>query len=227
MSAIVESQELSWIKGGPFLEVSFLLELKTSRQEFIGRILTDLTKVSPRVEVVLTETDLAKLKDDFVKGYPVDEKDENSAKIHSVSIPAYIHFSEMRRAYIRIQQISDDLGNISFDFFGSAWDAPEWGQKGVKDTDLPIFVDLLKKLFETFTFPLGTIGFEYDSTDLFSIDECWPSSGYDLAKLDKARIEKIDDTDFIYILVNKSFTLLPAVQKAEDSEKYLLLERSK
>ena len=217
-----KSQE-PWIRGGPLLEVSFLIEVRTSRQDFITQILTDLGKISLRVEVVPTNVELATVKEEFARGYPLDEKDAESVNVHSVSIPVYVHFKEHRKAYIRIQQISETLANISFDFFGSAHDAREWRQKGVKETDLPTFVDLLEKLFDVFEFPVGTIGLEYDSKDLFPIDVGWPNSGYDLRNLDMTRLTNIDATHFICILLNKRLPYPRMDQKAKETHKYLLL----
>ena len=109
-------------------------------------------------------------------------------------------------------------------------DALEWGQRGIRETDLPTFVELLKNLFDAFEFAVGTIGFEFDSKDLFLSDECWPSHDYDLSNLNKTLIETTDVTRFIYILVNKTYMQLtsldplPEFRKVEDNQKYLLFE---
>jgi len=222
--SILDSQK-PWIQGGPLLEVSFLIEFRISGQDFIEQILTNLKKVSTRVEVVPTDIEIAELEKQFATGYPFDEKDPKSVHLHSVSIPAYVHFEEKRKAYIRIQKLSEKLANISIDYFGSVHDTPEWGQSGIKDTDLPVFIDFLRKLFDIFEFPVGTVGIEYDSKDLFAIDEGWPNSGYDLANLDFTRIKNIDDTPFICILLKKNLTHRLIVQQTEETEKYILLQR--
>lgn len=228
---VLKHQEEPWIQGGPLLEVSFLMEFRTSSQHFIEQILTRLRNLHPPVGIARTDLELAKLKEEFIEGYPLDAKDPQPINLHSISIPAYIYFKDLKRkASIRIQQISETLSNITFDFFGSVHDAPEWIQNGIRKTDLPAFVDLLKTLFDVFEFPAGTIGYEYDSKDLFDINECWPSSEYDLSKLDAMRIESRDVVPFIYILVNKTCRPLiglqhwPAFRKVEDTERYFLIE---
>jgi len=39
---VMQSRSMSWLQGGPFLEVSFIMELKTDRQSFAGNLFSEL-----------------------------------------------------------------------------------------------------------------------------------------------------------------------------------------
>lgn len=40
-----------WLQGGPFLEVSFLLEIKEKKKETIQELIDNLSKVKNRIEI--------------------------------------------------------------------------------------------------------------------------------------------------------------------------------
>jgi len=99
---ISKDQERPWIRGGPLLEVSFLKELGISRQDFIEQIFTGLRNLSLPIEMVETGIEYAKLKEEFLKGYPFDEKDPKSINVHSISILYLLTFISKTKKERRI-----------------------------------------------------------------------------------------------------------------------------
>jgi len=48
---------MNWLKGGPFLELSFLLPFESDRQIFMNNILIKLKSFTPKVEIAITENE--------------------------------------------------------------------------------------------------------------------------------------------------------------------------
>ena len=65
-----------WLQGGPFLEVSFLLELKENKGDTIRNIIDWLSKVRYKVEIV--DKNIDEIIDSFDRGYPYDEEDHQT-----------------------------------------------------------------------------------------------------------------------------------------------------
>ncbi|WHX98446.1 hypothetical protein [Neobacillus sp. DY30] len=59
-----------WLQGGPFLAVSFLLELKEEKTKTIKDIINKLSKVTNKVEIVDENVD--EIIDFFDRGYPYE-----------------------------------------------------------------------------------------------------------------------------------------------------------
>jgi hypothetical protein len=77
---------------------------------------------------------------------------------------------------------------------------------------LPIFKTLLDNLYEKFQFPLGSVGYENSVTELFQVDEGWPSERY------------IPETfqikaDFVYVVADKNYVDLSALHGVITSAK--------
>ena len=71
-----------WLRGGPFLEVSFILEEKRSMKEsvidFIDNLSCSIFKVKSQ--------NINNLIDKYCEGYPFDREDSNSCIIHTMSL---------------------------------------------------------------------------------------------------------------------------------------------
>lgn len=192
----------AWLQGGPHLEVGFLTELKTSHEGFLSDLLHVLSQTMPKAELVSTPTELEQAKEDFLAGYPWDDKDKNSFIVHAWDALAQFQFKEKRESLIKINQISDVLIHVNFLFWGGIDDG--WGQRGLKNDQLPDFVVFLKSLSRFSKFLVGTVGFHAWTMFLFPTEECWPHLDYDLKNLTRRAIQARAD-DFIYIVARKDF----------------------
>jgi|SRR5688572_3651266 len=194
---------MTWLQGGPFLEISFLLMLDSDRKSFLDFILTKLKTVKPTVELATTITELKEKISEFTIGYADDDKDPNSKFYYQTQIPVYVDTDGKRKSILSLRQISNKLIAVDFWFFGSEWDAPEWNQKGITEKQLPIFKDFLNNLFDTFDFILGTMGYENSVTQLFDTNEPWPNDTYSLDNINKQSFQV--DHYFALIVANKKY----------------------
>lgn len=194
---------MTWLQGGPFLEISFLLTLELDRQSFVDSILTKLKSVKPTVEFAITVAELKEKVSEFEIGYAYDEKDPNSKFIHQAQIPVYVDTDGKRKLILSLRQLSDELVAVDFWFFGSECDAPEWNQVGITKRQLPIFKDFVNNLFDTFEFIVGTMAYENSVTDLFATDDTWPNKKYNLDNINKQSFQV--DHYFSIIVANKQY----------------------
>ena len=202
---------MTWLQGGPFLEISFLLTLESDRQSFIDNILTKLKSFNPTVEFATSEPELKEKITEFKIGYPDDDKDPNTKVYHQTQISLYVETDVKRKSVLSLRQISDKLVAVDFWFFGSELNAPEWNQVGITNEQLPIFKDFLNKLFDTFDFVIGTLGYDVSVTELFNSTETWPNEKYNLDSLRKQSLQV--DNYFSFIVVNKKYIELHDTNK--------------
>jgi hypothetical protein len=203
----VESYEpFAWLQGGPHLEVGFLTELKTSHGDFLADLLDVVSRTTPKAELASTVAELEQAKKDFLAGYPWDENDENSFIMHAWDALARFQFKEKRESLVKVNQISDVLMHVNFLFWGDIDDG--WGQRGLKNDELPDFVDFLKGLSRLSPFLLGSIGFHTWTMFLFPTEECFPHPDYHLKNLTRSAIESRANNsayEFIYVIARKDF----------------------
>ena len=186
-----------WLQGGPFLEVSFILENNNEREKFIHEFFAKLKNI-PQEFQIKTDTLDDKI-NEFSKGYPYDEKDPNTYQVHSLEIPLLINVSGERRSKLCFEEISKNTIQINFCFFGDENDAPEWNQKGIQDKDMPEFTKFLSALYEVFEFPIGAIAEENDCvSSFFECGEWWPNECYKLHNINMQKI--IDNVNNSYII---------------------------
>ncbi len=119
-----------WLQGGPFLEVSFLLELKEDKKQTVQDIINKLSKVTNKVKIVDGKFD--KIIDFFDKGYPYDEEDLQSINLHALRLRLYVYISRKRKATLQIEMVSSNALMVNFLFYGDGFDEPEWDQVGIK-----------------------------------------------------------------------------------------------
>lgn len=213
---------MAWLKGGPFLEISFLLSLDTDRQTFIETILTKLKTFSPTVEIAAIE-ELKEKIEEFHNGYRENEQDPNSIVYHSTRIPIYIDIDGKRKSILALEQISSRLIEINFWLFGSELDAPEWNQKGITEKQIPNFKIVLHNLFDTFDFILGTIGYEVSTTDLFDTEDIWPSEKYNLDNIKRRALK--GDNNLLTIITNKKHIDLEDIDGVNTNGQKQIIER--
>jgi hypothetical protein len=189
-------EQSQWLKGGPFLEVSFLLEHK---EQQIKDILNKLTELN--IEIV--DKSLTEIINDYETGYPFDD-DPHSVILHSLHIRLYVNFLGKRKAELQIEKVSSNSILVNFLFYGDEKDALELGQVGIKENDLKEFKTFLSKLFEVYKYKVGGIAIERYVLDLFESNETYPSEVYRYETLNPAKILKRQEL-FIALIWNEDF----------------------
>jgi len=165
-----------WLQGGPFLEVSFLLELKEQKTKTIQDIINKLSKITNKVEIVDKNVD--EIIDFFDKGYPYEEEDPQTNYIHSSRFRLYVYLSRKRKATLQIEMVSSNAIMADFWFYGDEFDAPEWDQIGIKKEEFTDFTNFLKELYSVYEFKIGGIAIEEDVLELFGFSETYPNECY-------------------------------------------------
>jgi hypothetical protein len=185
-----------WLQGGPFLEVSFILENNSQRGKFIRDFLNKLKKIPQRFQIKLDNLDNEI--DKFSRGDAYDKDNPDTYQIHSIEVPLLINISGERRSKLYFEEISQNTIKINFCFFGDKEDALEWNQKGIKDNEMPEFTKFLSSLYELFEFPIGAISVENEGVLLFfDCDETWPNECYKLSKINIKKIIKNINNPYI------------------------------
>ncbi|MFN7253256.1 MAG: hypothetical protein ACK4M9_21150 [Anaerobacillus sp.] len=193
---------VAWLQGGPFLEVSFIIKFNDEKKEVIKAILKKLTNLHHQIEVV--DTNLVEMLESFDKGYPYDEEDPHSVYKHSMHVNLYVSVAGRRKSTLQIEQVSSSALLINFWFFGSEFDAPEWGQIGIKGEDLSDFKNFLIDLFYNFKFKIGGVAIEEDVLGLYDCDEARPNECYCFEYIKPQQLLK-NTPYFIDILWNEGY----------------------
>lgn len=166
---------MSWLQGGPFLELSFIIE----EIDQLNKIIRQIQNTDIKIEV----QDPSELIIEFYEGYPYDDDNPKSKFIHQVTLNLTVHTLRKRRAVLFIRRIGPGMLCFTMCFFADEMDAPEWNQPGVRDDELPEFIELLVLLNKEINFLVGGLAFEEDVNALFNTKECWPHEDYNVSKL--------------------------------------------
>lgn len=169
----------SWIKGGPFLEVSFVMEY----DEPILKVIKSFQLLSYQIEILDNNIN------EKIKEFKVGYKVSNNCDIlrHSLILQGYLHIQGKRKVIIDIVKLSNDLIFIDFILYGSEFDALEWNQDGISEDEYIFFYELLDELFRVFNFKIGCVGIEESVLDLFDSINDYPY--YDFNRLDYDKID--------------------------------------
>lgn len=184
---------MSWLLGGPFLELSFIIEEVNQLDETIQQIQNTNVKIE-----VHTPSELIM---EFYEGYPYDEDDPGGKLIHQVKVNLTVHTLRKRNAILFIERIGPGLLCFTMCFFGDKMDVPEWNQPGVRHEELPEFIGLLVSLYRVINFVVGGLAIEEDVKALFNTKEEWPHDDYKVSNLLGEHIENTLNS-FISVLVN-------------------------
>ncbi|SHG56453.1 hypothetical protein [Ornithinibacillus halophilus] len=159
-----------WLQGGPFLEVSFLLELKEMKKESIQEVIFHLSKVDG---IEIYDKNVDEIIDFFVRGYPYDEEDPQSNYIHSLRLRLYVSLTRKRKATLQIDKVSSNAIMVNFWFDGTEIDEPDWDRDEFEE-----FTNFHKILYSVYEFKIGGIAVEEDILELFGCDETYPNECY-------------------------------------------------
>ncbi|MCR2806851.1 hypothetical protein [Paenibacillus soyae] len=166
---------MNWLQGGPFLELSFIIMEPIQ----IGEVISKLQNIRFKIEVHNPPEYLHQ----YYEGYPYDEDDPHSERIHQITLNLTVHTTRKRRALLFVEKISSALVAFSICFYGDADDAPEWNQPGIRNDELDEFICLLNSIHSELEFNVGCLALEEDIKGLFDVNEVWPNEKYQLSNL--------------------------------------------
>ncbi|WP_059174005.1 hypothetical protein [Bacillus sp. FJAT-27445] len=165
-----------WLQGGPFLEVSFLMELNKEDKLVVQDIVSKLSELKIKVEIA--DQDIREIIDSFVTGYPWDENDPNSVYLHTLTLRTIVYLQRQRKSLLEIEKISSNAIMVNFYFYGCNNDLPEWGQIGIRKEEMPDFTNFLVDLYSAYEFKVGGIAVEENVIGLFKCHEVYPNECY-------------------------------------------------
>ncbi|MFF2888004.1 hypothetical protein [Paenibacillus sp. NPDC057967] len=157
---------ISWLQGGPFLELSFVTTNCTKLETIINQI--------QNMDVKITVENQIESLQEFYRGYSYDVDDPNSKIMHSITLNITVHTIRQRRALLIVEKFGSDLLFFSMCFFGDLEDAPEWSQPGIRCDEVYEFRSLLILLFKELKFSVGGLAIEEDVKTLFETEGEWP-----------------------------------------------------
>lgn len=197
-----------WLKGGPFLEISFVIKNSLPKKELVKYIFDSFLEFGFKCN----NENYEDLFNEFEIGWLWNENDPNSASIYSVKFSFNYNISGERLCNLLIYHLSNQLSSISLLFYdGGGTDADEWGQKCIKDEDIDKFFDLFKNIYRYFKFPIGTISIENDCLDLFGEIEMKDPRNYieteqnEKYNLDNIKINEESMYYYLGVIANNNF----------------------
>ena len=179
--------------------MSFLLRNQQHKERLARKILAALQE-NPAFEVITPAEELNAKIQRFAEG----EKEEDKL-LRTLDLNTQVEIAGSRRSRLVIAELSDELLQLSFLFFGSPHAAEEWGQLGLKAKDKPAFRAFFQNTIGLLSPVLGTMAYEEDCTELFDTDEPYPSEAYNIKNLSTEKIMarvRGDSHDFEYCWMN-------------------------
>ena len=211
-----------WLQGGPFLEVSFLLELKEEKTKTVQDIINNLSKVTNKIEIVDENVD--EIIDFFNRGYPYDEEDPHTINLHSLRLRLYVYLLRKRKATLQLEVVSSNALMVNFWFYGDENDEPEYDQVGIMKEEFTGFTSFLKELYSVYEFKIGGIAFEEDVLKLFGFEKTYPNECFRYENVSPTHFFK-EPSSFINIIWNEKYEKLshiPYNYKRLDKEGILI-----
>ncbi|MDZ5472235.1 hypothetical protein SM124_10795 [Bacillus sp. 31A1R] len=198
------------------------MELKEEKRKTIQDIIRNLSKVTNKVEIV--DKNLDEIIDFFDKGYPYDEEDPQSIKIHSLRLRLYVNVLKKRKAILQIEMVSSNALLVDFWFSGDDFDEPGWDQIGIKKEEFSGFTSFLIDLYSVYEFKIGGIAIEQDILELYGFGETYPNECYRYENFSPDYFLK-ESTNFLNIIWRekyKKLSYIPYIHKRIDKEGILI-----
>lgn len=168
---------MSWLQGGPYYELSFLILNSPEKKRFLQELISNLGQLTA-IDWVPDKEALEKIIDDYVVG-----AEDDGMIYRMIDIHAFISVSGKRKARVFVAELSDEFVKVNFWFFGSIYDVAEWNQAGIRKEDKPAFRDFFHVVRELFNPIAGTIGYEEDCQELFDTTHAFPHPSYSSSHL--------------------------------------------
>lgn len=191
---------MTWLKGGPYYELSFLLRNTEPKSKLAKNVMELLHQLNFDFKIISNLVEVEKKVDLFEIG----EKNDDII-YRSFEINVEFDISGKRKSRLFIEELSDELSKLSFCFFGALQDAPEWDQIGIKNVDKVAFRRLFECIVKNINPILGTIAYDEDCSALFELEETFPNKKYSLKELSIEKIyKKINNTinEFEFCWIN-------------------------
>ncbi len=188
---------MTWLQGGPYYELSFLIQNSVDKAQLINNLMILVNGIE-LVQIITSEDEIERKKDEFINGYVYD-----GIIYRVLDLNTKVDVAGMRKSRLHVQELSKELVQLNFWFYGSEFDAEEWNQKGLKEGDKPEFRLLFNSLKKKIKPILGTIAYEEDCSGLFNTNNSSPHSDYSLAKLKLNEIkERVESYSFEHCWIN-------------------------
>ncbi|KGE18414.1 hypothetical protein [Paenibacillus wynnii] len=182
---------MQWLQGGPLFEVSLI-----TKEVDINSLISEISK---HKDIDIIEENIELKINEYKSGYLFDENNLDSQHIHSININIYFEVLSKRKALLFINQVAEETLLLDFCFYGSEFDAPEWGQKGIQAEEYHHFVTLLSDLMNYFNGIAGSVAIEEDVLGLISEIQTWPDKVYSYKKINPTELMKQIDQEKNYI----------------------------
>lgn len=177
--------EMNWLQGGPYYELSFLINNSEDKESLLRTILSFLKKEST-FYVINSNEELENKIGEYVRGYIDEDVIQRNLDINSI-----LQISGLRKSRLNISELSEELVKVNFWFYGSIYNVKEWNQKGLQKNDKPVFKEFFKSMRKLLNPLLGTIAYEKDCQDLFLTEELSPNKIYSIRNLSIKNIIEI------------------------------------
>ncbi|PWV86608.1 hypothetical protein DFQ01_1731 [Paenibacillus cellulosilyticus] len=201
---------MNWLQGGPFFELSFIIEDVEPLYQTIIRLVNSST-----IKIVLHNP--PEFIEEFYDGYPFDEDKPEERIVNQICLNLTVHFNRTRQSLLFVERINTNLLCFSLCFYGSEYDAPEWKQPGMRRAEHYEFYNLLRDFYNEFHFIIGGSAIEEDAKAFFDTNECWPDNSYSIEKLTAERVNNNMST-FNQVIVNNK---LESISQLEIKNSYL------
>jgi hypothetical protein len=189
-----------WLEGGPFLEFSFLMELKGGKKQAVQELINKLSNFTNNIEIV--DENINDLINSFEKGYLYDV--DKHHYMHSIKLRLFITISRRRKATLFIELLSPNSFLVNFWIYGSVFDAPEWEQIGIKENEFDHMTKFLLELFQVYDFIVGAIAIEDDITTIIDSDNIPPNQDFDYKNIHSNLLNEIP-MYFIKVIWNERY----------------------
>ena len=174
----------TWLPGGPYYELSLLLDNATEKRVFFENIFTLFGQEKFRFRLQYPRELEARIIE-----YAAGSADEDNL-IRTLDLPALVEIAGRRKCRLFIAELSEELVKMNLWFYGGEFDYAEL-QPGIRTADKPHFERFLHDLIAALNPILATIGYEEDCEVLFGLSEGFPSQGYTFEKLNLEKITNL------------------------------------
>lgn len=191
---------MTWLKGGPLYELSFLLPNSTNKEERLTFIFNSMNLFDTIIEFQNNTEDLVLQQRAFIE---FEASEDNS--VNSIDLDCRIFFNPQRKGRLVIEELSEEFLKLNLSFFGSEYDAEEWHQKGLTQPIKDQLYHLFNNSFSIYEPLIGSIGYEVDVLEFFDTITTCPDKAYNRTNLNLKKISNIFEanTEFEVVFVNE------------------------
>jgi hypothetical protein len=193
---------MTWIKGGPLYEISFLLSNSENKKERLEFIFDTMNKFEFIIEIQNNTYDLVMRQREFIEFQKTPK-----GEVNTIDLDFQLYLKERRKGRLIIEELSRDFLKFNFIFYGSKFDASEWELKGLNSEvkkELELFFE---DSFSNYNPIIGSIGYEVDILEFINTDETYPHKSYRKENLDLEQIKKdfYESKEFEKVYINSKF----------------------